>query len=151
MKEYVLGLMYDYYDGYYQNILLIKKNKPEFQKGLLNGIGGKIEENELPINAMYREFEEETGISKDKYQTQYSFKNDWRLFSILEKENEWKVYCYCIAINIIPNFKSMTDEEVGVYSIKDIFENKYEIISNLKWLIEMSKDTDKKVLTIKYP
>ena len=31
------------------------------------------------------------------------------------------------------------------------FENKYEIISNLKWLIEMSKDTDKKVLTIKYP
>lgn len=42
---------------------LIRKNKPQWQKGALNGIGGKIEEGESPMQAVIRELKEESGTS----------------------------------------------------------------------------------------
>lgn len=48
-----------------ENILLIRKNKTIY-KGLLNGIGGKIEPNETPIEGAKREIFEETGMSNIK-------------------------------------------------------------------------------------
>ena len=53
MKEYVVGFMFS------EEIL---KNKPDWQAGRLNGVGGKVEPNEYPDQAMVREFEEETGV-----------------------------------------------------------------------------------------
>lgn len=48
---------------YRSHVLLVKKTKPDWQAGLLNAIGGKIEEDDSsPEAAMRREFEEETGI-----------------------------------------------------------------------------------------
>lgn len=41
------------------------KRRKEPYKGLLNLVGGKIEENEEHISAAYRELWEETGITKD--------------------------------------------------------------------------------------
>ena len=58
MKAYVVGFAFDITN---ENVALILKTKPEWQAGLYNGIGGKIEEGERPIDAMSREFEEETG------------------------------------------------------------------------------------------
>jgi 8-oxo-dGTP diphosphatase len=43
-------------------IALIKKNRPDWQKGFYNGIGGKVEENETFLQAATREFFEEAGI-----------------------------------------------------------------------------------------
>jgi 8-oxo-dGTP diphosphatase len=43
-------------------VVLIKKTKPDWQAGKLNGIGGKIEDNESSVEAMVREFAEETGL-----------------------------------------------------------------------------------------
>lgn len=40
-------------------VALIEKIKPTWQKGKLNGIGGKIEPGEAPVEAMRREFGEE--------------------------------------------------------------------------------------------
>jgi 8-oxo-dGTP pyrophosphatase MutT (NUDIX family) len=63
MKHYVLGFMFD---CTLQKVVLIKKDtdKPEqqWQNGLLNGVGGGIERDELPKAAMSREFFEETGL-----------------------------------------------------------------------------------------
>mgnify|MGYP001610855211 CR=1 FL=1 len=42
-------------------VVVVKKLKPAFQKGKLNGIGGKVEDGETSIFAMEREFQEETG------------------------------------------------------------------------------------------
>ena len=51
MNNYVLGFAFN---KNFREVLLILKNKPQWQKGLYNGIGGKIEEGELPIEAMVR-------------------------------------------------------------------------------------------------
>lgn len=40
-QTYVCGFLFD---RSFENVLLIRKNRPEKQKGRLNGVGGKVEE-----------------------------------------------------------------------------------------------------------
>lgn len=56
--DYVVGFAFTHDD----HVALIRKKRPEWQKGLLNGVGGKIEKGEMAHEAMVREFKEETGI-----------------------------------------------------------------------------------------
>lgn len=58
------------FDEELENVLLIEKNKPDWQKGKLNGVGGHCEPNESYITSMIRECFEETGIetSKNKWE-----------------------------------------------------------------------------------
>ena len=60
MKRYVVGFMFD---DEMNNVCMIVKNRPAWQKGALNGVGGRIEQLEGPSHAMIREFEEETGVA----------------------------------------------------------------------------------------
>ncbi len=57
--DYVVGFLCD---RERQLVVLIEKQKPDWQRGKLNGVGGHIEKGELPVHAMEREFEEETGL-----------------------------------------------------------------------------------------
>jgi 8-oxo-dGTP pyrophosphatase MutT (NUDIX family) len=53
------------------SVLLIKKTKPQWQAGKLNGVGGKVEEFDADLAAaMVREFQEETSIvtTSDQWQ-----------------------------------------------------------------------------------
>ena len=65
--NYVLGDLYLIKNK--TEIALIRKDRPIFQKGLLNGIEEKLKNNETEINAMIRECEEET--------TLVTVENDW--------------------------------------------------------------------------
>jgi len=65
MQHYVLGFLFDIRNK--NRIILILKKKG-WQKGMWNGIGGKIEKGELPIEAMRRECLEETGLAIKKWQ-----------------------------------------------------------------------------------
>jgi 8-oxo-dGTP pyrophosphatase MutT (NUDIX family) len=51
------------------SVLLVKKNKPEWQKGFLNLLGGSVEPGELPERAAVRELFEESGLEP--------FSNTW--------------------------------------------------------------------------
>lgn len=68
--EYCVGFAF-----YGSDVVLIRKARPEFQKGLLNGVGGKIEFGESAVQAMVREFFEET-----KTQT---YNSQWKYFGYL--------------------------------------------------------------------
>lgn len=48
--------------NYSSEILLVKKDRPDWQKGRLNLVGGKIEEGETPEQAALRELQEESGL-----------------------------------------------------------------------------------------
>lgn len=55
--KYVVGIVYNK-----ENVLLISKKRPAWQVGMLNGIGGKIEPGENPLQAMIRECKEECNL-----------------------------------------------------------------------------------------
>jgi 8-oxo-dGTP diphosphatase len=61
MKKYNLILVYDENK---ENVLMCKRENEPY-KGMLNLVGGKIEENETDIESAYRELKEETGIDKN--------------------------------------------------------------------------------------
>lgn len=72
--RYVLGFMFNEAKTH---VLLVKKNRPAWQAGLLNGIGSKIEPGEQPLEAMEREFQEETGYIRRSYGEHYVDDNPW--------------------------------------------------------------------------
>lgn len=58
-KHYTVGFLFNIE---LTKVMLIKKAKPEWQKGFYNGVGGKFEGFENAGECMSREFHEETGI-----------------------------------------------------------------------------------------
>jgi 8-oxo-dGTP diphosphatase len=58
LKRYVAGFLFD---DKRELVALIRKARPAWQAGKLNGVGGHIEDGESPEAAMTREFQEETG------------------------------------------------------------------------------------------
>ena len=57
--NYVVGFLFKEDKS---SVVLIRKDRPAWQAGKLNGVGGKIEPNESAIDAMVREFREETSV-----------------------------------------------------------------------------------------
>lgn len=51
-----------YVDSELDQILVVEKDRPAWQKGRLNLVGGKIEEQENVVDAAIRELEEESGL-----------------------------------------------------------------------------------------
>lgn len=68
VATHVVGLLFS---ADFSHVLLIRKARPPWQTGKLNGVGGRIEPGETAHAAMHREFEEETGCTS---------KVDWRWF-----------------------------------------------------------------------
>ncbi|AXH16379.1 hypothetical protein CP985_03265 [Malaciobacter mytili LMG 24559] len=101
---YVVGFIND---G--RNVLLIKKNRPEWQNGKFNGVGGRVKENESPINAMKREAKEETGLLILK----------WNLLELVEYDNGVKLYVFHAKINnsTLLKYRSLTDEKVSIFNM----------------------------------
>ena len=121
MKSYVLGFLFTTDK---KHVWLIRKNKPEWQKGKLNGIGGKVEEyKETYLDAMNREFMEEAGISII----------EWNGFCNITDDKEYEVACYYAFSDETP--KTMTDEIIFRCEV-DKLPN--DVIFNLHWLIPMA-------------
>ena len=124
MKRYVVGFLFDQAR---KRVVLIRKNQPAWQRGKLNGVGGKIESGETPARAMRREFQEETGVDIV----------DWARFSKLTGSG-FELHCF-YAIATAEDFasvKSMTDEPVLIFDVEEVGE--LRTIPNLQWLIPMA-------------
>lgn len=124
---YVVGFLYSYDK---KHVALIRKNRPEWQKGRLNGVGGKLKDNERPSEAMEREFREETGYTV--------FSDNWKLFCTLS----WKtavVECFS-ALGDLIQLKSITDEQIEICDVDEI--STLDTISNIPWLVHMGLDDE---------
>ena len=102
LKKYVVGLVFDEVE----RVMLIKKNRPDWQKGFLNGVGGEIKNNEAPIEAMIRECKEESGLFIEK----------WHLYNkaTFNTGVELTYFCTLVSKDFLNNAKSLTDEEIVV-------------------------------------
>lgn len=121
MTEYVAGF---YFDQTYDYVLLMRKNRPDWQSGRINGIGGHIEPGESPWNAMKREFREEAGLTVDH----------WDRFAIVS--GEWGNVHFFRASGNPWNARSMTDELVDVWPMRALPLD--ELIPNLKFLLPLA-------------
>ncbi len=112
-------------------VLLVQKNKPVWQRGLWNGVGGKLEGEETPIEAMVREFFEETTIKTT--------------------ESHWTPYCVETGPEYVAHFFSAHINPVGpVPDVNDAGERlqwfvadeipRRSVIGNVQWLLPMSRD-----------
>lgn len=115
------------------NILLIRKNRPAWQYGKINIVGGKVEDGESPKVAAIREVFEETGLIID----------DPRMFCELTTKfpGQARVFFFVSETNI-ELYKQKTDEKLVKMKISSLLSNE-DIIPNLKYLIFLALDKDK--------
>lgn len=127
IEEYVLGFCFNREKN---RVVLMEKNRPDWQKGKLNGVGGKKELGETPIEAMCREFEEETGVK--------SSVKDWN-YCIELSGVFHKVHIYRAMDDwMFENVTTKTDEEILQFPTWKI--SSLPIIDNLQWILPMLKD-----------
>jgi 8-oxo-dGTP diphosphatase len=129
ITKYVVGFLFD---PTKQVVILIRKNRPSWQAGRINGVGGHVEDGEEFLTTMVREFKEETGLEIQ----------DWKQFGTLVCPNAIIGLFYTTS----PDYnkvKNTTDEGILVCEVDDILDlNNTKVIPNIRWMISMALSFD---------
>lgn len=125
--EYVAGFLFS---ADRLHVALIHKEKPAWQRGKYNAIGGKIEAGETPHEAMVREFREETGIEV--------FDSIWRPVAVLSGPG-FGVHFWAAFSDEIYSVDSPTEERVDIFRVTTALGLK-NLIPNLKVMIPLALD-----------
>lgn len=124
MQEYVAGFLFD---DHGTQVALIEKNRPAWQAGKFNAIGGKIEHGEHRQSAMNREFKEEAGVE-----------THWRHRFSLVRTEVYAVHFYSsFSTHHLDLVESQEDEPIVIHSVDPLPVN---LIPNLRWIIPMILD-----------
>ena len=126
MQKYVAGFLFCPSE---HSVVLVRKNRPAYQAGKLNGVGGKIERGETPEQAMIREFQEETGM----------YVGSWREEVILSGSG-FQVHFFSAHSPIIDEVRTMTDETIEVHNVDDVLLSRVQTMANLPSLISLCRD-----------
>jgi 8-oxo-dGTP diphosphatase len=119
----------------HNRLALVRKNKPKWQAGRLNGIGGGIDGVETPLDAMCREWYEETGDSYD----------EWTQFAKI-RFPETIVHFFKADVEFLPYLWTANDigEAIEIHNFATAVRFT-DMIPNLKWLLPMAfEDPDAK-------
>jgi len=122
-RKYVVGFLFD---PTLSLVVLIRKLRPGFQAGLLNGVGGKVELGETGYQAINREFFEEAGIPD----------LPWKHYLTLNTPNSHLEFFS--AIGNVHNVTTILDEEVAVYEVLDVMD-RCDTMPNIRWCIQMAR------------
>ena len=131
VQEYVCGFLFS---ADRARVLLIRKNRPAWQAGKLNGLGGKIEPGETPLDAMRREFREEAGAEV----------SDWHHVLTLSGADDagsgrgWAGHFFR-AFGELSGVRAMTDEPLEVHPTRPL---PADTIPNLQWMIPLMLDDE---------
>lgn len=121
--EYVCGFLIDNQD----RVVLVRKSRPSWQAGLLNGVGGKWESGETGCEAMRREFLEETGLDVAGWEEIV-----WLLCNGRDAVTFFRAFG---PPHLLDEAASMTDEPIEVHRITDLLRPGAGTIPNLRWLL----------------
>lgn len=125
MIEYVAGFMFSEDRSH---VALVEKQKPAWQMGKLNAIGGKIEEGETPFLAMIREFKEETGVG-------CVF---WDEVAVLQGD-DFIVHFFAAFTDQVYEARTMEAEQIDIYQVP-YAQQLYRLMPNLKVLLPLALD-----------
>lgn len=109
-------------------VVLIRKDHPQWQKGLWNGMGGRCQYGEPPSHAMAREFEEEAGVNAPHYQ--------WERFCIL-CFNACMVIFYRTFHGRYDSVVTAEQEHVTIHAVNEL---PHDLVPNLRWLVPLAQD-----------
>lgn len=126
LRLYVAGFLFSNGD-----VLLVQKMKPDWQKGYWNGVGGRVEPGEAPLDAMAREFVEETTIDVGK--------DEWRGVC-QERGPGYMTHFYAARRMAQPHAPSLNDAGEPLMWREVRFLHQVEVLGNLRWLIPMALD-----------
>lgn len=105
-SHYVLGFLFSPERRF---VLLIRKNRPSFLAGRLNGLGGSVEPGETALAAMVREVEEEAGIRVES----------WHPVAVL-RDRHFVMDVFAAFDSRIVDAVTCTDEPVGMYEVHEL-------------------------------
>lgn len=136
-QGYVVGFLFDRWGS----VALIEKDRPAWQAGKVNGIGGKIEYGEGALQAMTREFKEETGVDW----------NIWTQIGMLESPRSF-IYVFkgFTDSDTLRSVKTMETERVFVHNTYAELVPK-NAVPNLHWLIPFALNIDNEFVKVTYP
>jgi 8-oxo-dGTP diphosphatase len=122
--KYVVGFLFN---PDLTQVVLIRKVRPKWQVGKLNGVGGKVEFDETYEAAMVREFREETGMEF----------TDWKRFCDLNFGDGTVVFFFGISKDF-RNASTVTDEQVEIHAVDAMMYEPF-MIPNLRWLLQAAR------------
>lgn len=126
MIKYVCGFLFD---KSLNLVVLIEKQSPEWQKDKWNGVGGKIEPGETPLQAMIREFKEEAGMDV----------TDWKQYCVIRGRNSEITFFYSVMdAEYLMNVKTMTKEQLGIWSLARVSMWSFPLLPNIRWILPMA-------------
>ena len=119
-------IIYAYDPKIPDKVLLIKKDSPDFMKGLLNFPGGKIDKNESALECAVRELKEETGLTALSASV---------AGKVISKED--LIYCVKIKVDSSQEINPDQDETepVNWFDMKILDDN--SLIPNLRVMIPL--------------
>lgn len=121
--EYTLAFIFD---DTLSEVLLIKKTKPDWQAGYLNGIGGKREHNETTTDCIIREVYEECGLRNIHYTPVGVIQGEEYLVTVFTAR---------VSRSILEEASTKTEEEVQLYKMVDL--PTLNLLPSVKYLIPM--------------
>ena len=124
--QYVVGLLFSV-DRH--GVALIRKTKPKWQAGMLNGVGGHVEPGEAAPQAMVREFREEPGTEVTA----------WELFATLTGPDFEIRFYSAFDDAAIRAVATTTEEAVERWPVKAALAGQ-DLIPNLRVLIPLALD-----------
>lgn len=126
MKRFTLAFIFD---STLHHVLLIHKNRPAWQAGKINAIGGKVEKGEASLTCIMRETREETNLQTEP--------EKWVFLGIM-KGKDWQIDVFSyIYLGNPTDAKTMEDQPIEWFHVHKLPD---KVIYNLRWLTHLAID-----------
>ncbi len=128
--QMVVGLCFDLSRN--MVAMVHKLSGPACVIGNWNGVGGKVDPGETPIQAMAREFREETGVDLPE--------SEWSQFAELNATN-YDLFFFQAASTEVFQCRTMEKEPIKVWLARDLL-GESNVMHNMRWMIPFLQDYD---------